>query len=74
MYVLLYINSESQPAYIQGSVDEINAQLRTLWVNGDIDRDDWEFCSPWQLLGIEDGGLTPMANVECKSIPYFEVY
>jgi hypothetical protein len=74
MYVLLYINSEGQPSYIQGRVEEINARLRTLWMNGEIDREDWDYRQPWQLLGIEDGGLTPMANVECSSTPYFEVH
>lgn len=74
MYVLLYVNIDKQPAYIQGTVDEINSRLRTLWVNGDIDRDDWEFCSPWELLGIESGSLTPIERVECSHTPYFEVY
>jgi hypothetical protein len=74
MYVLLYVNQDNQPSYIQGSVDEINSQLRTLWMNGDIDREDWDFFSNWQLLGIEDGALTPMGNVECSHTPYFEVY
>jgi len=74
MYVLLYVNQDKQPSYIQGSVEEINAQLRTLWMNGDIDREDWDFFSNWQLLGIEDGALTPMGNVECSHTPYFEVY
>lgn len=73
-YVLLYVNTNKQPCYIQGSVEEINEQLRTRWINGDIDRDDWDFCSPWKLLGIEVRGLTPMSNVECTSIPHFEVY
>lgn len=73
-YVLLYVNIDKQPCYTQGSVAEINEQLRTLWLNGDIDRDDWDFCSPWELLGIEDGRLTSMGNVVCTTIPHFEVY
>lgn len=73
-YVLLYIDTDKQPAFIQGSVEEINEQLRTLWIAGDIDRDDWDFCSPWELLGIEGDRLTPMGNVECTAIPHFEVY
>jgi hypothetical protein len=74
MYVLLYVNDDKQPCYIQGSVEEINARLRTLWMNGDIDRDDWDYHQNWKLLGIEDGVLTPMGNVECSSAPYFQVY
>lgn len=73
-YVLLYVNTDKQPCYIQGSVEEINEQLRTLWLNGDIDRDDWRCCTPWEMLGIEDGRLTPMGNVDCATIPHFEVY
>jgi len=73
-YVLLYVNTDMQPEFIQGTVEEINERLRTLWINGDIDRDDWEFRSPWQLLGVEGDQLTPMERVECNSIPHFEVY
>ncbi len=74
MYVLLYVDSNNEPGYIQGTVEEINTRLRTLWMNGDIDRDEWEYRSPWQLLGIEDGGLTPIERVACSHTPYFEVH
>lgn len=74
MYVLLYVDTDNQPAYIQGSIDEINSRLRTLWRNEDIDAEDWEYHSNWQLLGIEDGGLTPIDRVECRNTPYFEVH
>jgi hypothetical protein len=74
MYVLLYVDSNNEPGYIQGTVEEINTRLRTLWMNGDIDRDEWEFRQPWQLLGIEDEGLTPIERVECSHTPYFEVH
>lgn len=74
MYVLLYVNQNKQPCYIQGSLEEINDNLRTLWLNGDLDEDDWEFYSNWQLLGIEDGALTPVIHVECHSMPHFEVH
>jgi hypothetical protein len=73
MYVLLYVDQDKQPCYIQGTMQEINDVLRTRWTNGDIDREDWEFYSNWQLLGMEDGQLTPMGNVECLNTPYFEV-
>lgn len=73
-YVLLYVNTDMQPCYIQGTVEEINNRLRTLWVNGDIDPDDWEQYQNWQLLGIEDDQLTPLERVECKTLPHFEVY
>jgi len=74
MYVLLYVDSNNEPGYIQGTVEEINTRLRTLWMNGDIDRDEWEYRSPWQMLGIEDGALTPIERVECSHTPYFEVH
>lgn len=74
MYVLLYVDSNNEPGYIQGTVEEINTRLRTLWMNGDIDRDEWEFRQPWQMLGIESGGLTPIERVECSHTPYFEVH
>lgn len=74
-YVLLYINTDKQPCYIQGSLDSINEQLRTLWLDGDIDRDDWRLYLPWELLGIEDDRLlTPLGNVKYTSIPHFEVH
>lgn len=74
MYVLLYVDSNNEPGYIQGTVEEINTRLRTLWMNGDIDRDEWDFRQPWQMLGIEDGALTPIESVECSHTPYFEVH
>lgn len=74
MYVLLYINAEHEPCFIQGTMAEINDKLRTRWINGDIDKDDWAYSDRWQLLGIEDGMLTPMGNVECTVTPHFEVY
>jgi hypothetical protein len=52
---------------------EINEVLRTRWMNGDINQDNWEYYSNWQILGIEDGQLTPMGNVECLNTPYFQV-
>lgn len=73
-YVLLYIDSDNHPDYIQGTIEQINEQVQTLWINGEIDREDWEQCDRWQLLGIEDGLLTPMNRVECTRIPYLEVY
>lgn len=73
MYVLLYVNCDKQPCYIQGSIEEINDALRTRWMKGDIDGDYWEFFNNWQLLGIEDGQLTPINTFECGNVPYFEV-
>lgn len=72
-YVLLYVE-EKQPCFIQGTLEEINDRLRTLWLNQAIDQDDWEFFQNWALLGLEDGILSPMNSVECNSIPHFEVY
>ena len=73
MYVLLYVDQDNQPCFIQGSMAEINYTLRTRWINGDIDSEDWEFHSNWKLLGIEDGALTPMENVQVNLVPHFEV-
>ena len=73
MYVLIYVDEDMQPCFIQGTMQEINDKLRTRWVNGDIDKDEWEFRSNWQLLGIEDGMLTPMNRVQVNTVPHFEV-
>jgi hypothetical protein len=72
-YVLLYVNQDKQPCFIQGSMAEINDRLRTLWLNGDIDQEDWEYYHNWKLLGIEDGQLIDMENTECHSTPHIEV-
>ena len=71
-YVLVYTDNH-KPKVLQGTLGEINAQIRREWVNGDIDRDDWGDLQPWELFGIEDGRLTPMANVESVMVPQFEV-
>jgi len=73
MYVLLYVDQDLQPCYIQGTIQEINDKLRTRWINGDIDQEDWDYRVNWQLLGIEDGQLTPMNHVKAHTAPYFEV-
>ena len=73
-YVLLYVNQYAKPCYIQGTVEQINAKLRSLWLNGDIDSDDWESRGSWEMLGIEDGELTPIVHVEVVNVPQFEVH
>lgn len=73
MYVLLYVDKDLLPCYIQGTMAEINEKLHTRWVNGDIDKDNWEYPGYWQLLGIEDGQLTPMNHVNMNTVPHFEV-
>lgn len=72
-YVLIYVDSENMPQYLQGSIDEINAKVHTLWANGDLDRDDWEFREPWHLFGIEGDQLIEMEQATCTKIPHFEV-
>jgi hypothetical protein len=74
MYVLLFTDECQNPRYIQGSIEEINAEFRVLWNEGVIDRSEWDGKEPWQLLGIEDGRLTPMSNVDADRVPQFEVY
>ena len=73
MYVLLYTNSSNQPCFVQGTIEEINAHVHKAWVNGDIDPDDWEFSSPFEMLCIEDDRLTPVNSWEMKNIPQFTV-
>jgi len=72
-YVLLYVNQYRKPCYIQGTVEQINAQLRAVWLNGEIDPDEWEYHGSWEMLAIENGELTPMAHVELFKVPQFEV-
>ncbi len=73
MYILLYVNQDNQPCYIQGSMEHINETFRSIWTDGDVDREEWGYQEPWQLLGIEDGRLTPMSNVTGIIAPHFEV-
>ena len=73
MYVLLYIDQDNKPCYIQGTMQEINDTLRTRWVAGDIDKEDWAYYANWPLLGIEDGQLTPVNRVDVNMVPHFEV-
>jgi len=77
MYVLLYINADDKPDYIQGaSVDEINARLAIESKNAYLEDvfGEWQIKDNWQLLGIEDNRLTPLANVEMYTVPQFNVY
>ena len=73
MYVLLYVNTDSQPCYVQGTMEEINAHQRSQCGLGYIDREDWAFSTPFDLLCIEDGALTPVNSWEITSIPQFMV-
>ena len=73
MYVLLYVNTDSQPCYVQGTLEEINAHVHKAWVAGDIDREDWDFSAPFDLLCIEDGALTTVNHWEMTNIPQFMV-
>ena len=73
MYVLIYTNSSNQPCFIQGTLAEINAEVHMAWVNGDIDQEDWDFSSPFELLCIEDDRLTPVNSWEMRSVPQFVV-
>jgi hypothetical protein len=54
-------------------MEHINAAFRSIWTDGDVDREEWVYQEPWQLLGIEDGRLTPMSNVTSNMTPHFEV-
>lgn len=73
MYVLLYTNSSNQPCFVQGTMTEINAWIHRAWLDEDIDRDDWSYSSPFNLLCIEDGALTTVNHWEMSSIPQLMV-
>ena len=73
MYVLMYVNQDKQPCFIQGNMAEINERLRTLWLNDEIDQEDWEYYSNYNLLAIEDGQLTNVENWNQKILPHIEV-
>ena len=42
MYVLLFVDNTNQPRYIQGTLRDINRELRKCWEGDEIDHDDWE--------------------------------
>ena len=73
MYVLIYVNIEGQASYVQGTIEEINAHIRSECEGGNIDREDWQFTTPFDLLCIEDGALTPVNSWEMTNIPQFWV-
>jgi hypothetical protein len=73
MYVLLYTNAVGHPCYGQGTLAEINADIRIQCGLGNIDREDWEFSGPFEFLCIEDGKLTPVNSWEMTNIPQFWV-
>lgn len=73
-YVLLIVREGQQPAFIQGSIEEINEALRQAMENGSIDTDDWDLYQNWQFLAIEDNRLTAVNRYECRSVPQFSVY
>ena len=73
MYVLLYTDTDNNPCYVQGTLAEINANLHKAFVNEEVDLSLWDGYSPFQLLCIEDGELTPINSWEIKSIPQIVV-
>lgn len=73
MFVLLYVNTDGQPCFTQGTMAEINAHVRKAFVDGEINHEDWEFSSPFEMLCIEDGALTPVNSWGMRPIPQFEV-
>jgi hypothetical protein len=72
-YVLLFVSNDHQPMFLQGSIEEINTQLRELWADDAIDRDDWEFYSSYNLLCIEDNKLETVNSWESVTVPQFVV-
>lgn len=72
-FVLLFVDQNKQPRFIQGTVDQINAELRELWQDNEIDRDDWGFYGNWKLLGIESDQIAEIESIECVLTPQFVV-
>ena len=73
MYVLLFVDENKQPRYLQGTLAEINKRLAEMWEANEIDTDDWEYYSNYDLLAIEDGALTKVNRWELMNIPQFVV-
>lgn len=73
MYVLLFVDNTNQPRYIQGTLRDINRELRKCWEGDEIDHDDWEYHQNWTLLGVEDGRLTPVERFVMNMVPQVEV-
>ncbi len=73
MYVLLFVDNTNQPRYLQGTLRDINRELRKAWEGDEIDHDDWEYNQNWTLLGVEDGRLTPVEQSVMNMVPQVEV-
>lgn len=73
MYVLLFVDNDKRPRYLQGTLAEINKSLAKLWEANEIDADDWEYYRNYELLAIEDGVLTAVNRWDVKNVPQFEV-
>jgi hypothetical protein len=74
MYVLLFVDNTNQPRYIQGTLRDINRELRKCWEGNEIDHDYWEYHQSWTLLGVEDGRLTPVEQSVMNMVPQVEVF
>lgn len=62
-YVLLFVGNTNEPRYLQGTLSEINRELRKAW----------EYYQNWILLGVEDGRLTPVERCVMNMVPQIEV-
>ena len=67
-YVLMYVDNDGHVAYVQGTVQEINAAMPGLT---DVGFD--EYGRDFELLGIEDDRLTPLSNVLLSYATQFTV-
>ena len=74
MYVLLFVDNTNQPRYVQGTLSEINRELRKAWEGGEVDHDEWEYSQNWELIAIEDGRLTPVERSVMNMVPQVEVF
>jgi hypothetical protein len=72
-YVLLFVDNDKQPRYLQGTLAEINKRLAELWEANEIDTEDWEYYSNYDLLYIEDGQLQKASSWEAMTVPQFTV-
>lgn len=71
-YVLIFVDADNRPQYLQGTITAINTELKKLWENGDIDREDWDFNQPWDLLVVRGGMLVEVENAAMGGIPQLE--
>jgi len=72
-YVLMFVRENGCPDFFQGTIAEINKELKDAWTNHEIDQDSWDYNNAWMLLGVEDGRLTLINRCAIENIPQVSV-